>query len=254
MHLEEFAEGTSFLHRLDPRIKIVTLLPYIIIVAVSKGVQTPLTALCISSVMVLLARLELRKLIDRLAVVNIFILMLWLFIPFSYPGAEAFSLGCFTASREGIVYVISVSLKTNAIVIATIAVLGTSEVFALAHACVHFRFPDKLIYLFFFFYRYITVLHEQYIMLRRAMMIRCFKPRTNIHTYKSYAYLIGMLIVNSYERSQKIYNAMLCRGFNGKFPVMHHFSIKKDDFIFTFLMMAVIVLLLCMETGRCFPL
>ncbi len=133
--------------------------------------------------------------------------------------------------------------------IATIAVLGTSEVFALAHACVHFRFPDKLVYLFFFFYRYITVLHEQYTVLRRAMVIRCFKPGTNIHTYKSYAYLVGMLIVNSYERSQRIYDAMLCRGFNGKFPVMHHFSIKKTDIMFLFLMMSVLVFLFYMETG-----
>jgi cobalt/nickel transport system permease protein len=248
MHLEEFAEGTSFFHRLDPRVKIVTLLPYMILVAVSEGLHVPVTALLVSFVMVLFARLDFRMVMGRLVAVNIFVLMLWVFIPFSYPGTVLFSLGGLSISRQGILYVLTVSLKTNAIVIATIAVLGTSEVFALAHACVHLRVPDKLVYLFFFFYRYISVLHEQYVRLRKAMKIRCFSPGTDIHTYKSYAYLIGMLIVNSYERSQRIYDAMLCRGFTGSFPIINHFSIRKNDKIFIFLMTMVFIVLLYMKS------
>ncbi len=75
------------------------------------------------------------------------------------------------------------------------------------------------------------------------MIIRSFKPGTNLHTYKSYAYLVGMLIVSSYERAQRIYNAMLCRGFTGKFPVIDHFSLRKSDIMFG-LLMSVITLVL----------
>jgi cobalt/nickel transport system permease protein len=130
-------------------------------------------------------------------------------------------------------------MKTNAIALATITLLGTSEVFSLAHALVHLRVPMKLVYLFFFFYRYISVMHEEYLRLRRAMTLRSFKPGTNIHTYRSYAYLIGMLLVRSFDRSERIYRAMLARGFQGRFPVMRHFHLHTADVVFAVGMMAV---------------
>ncbi len=232
MHLEEFAEGNSFLHRLDPRVKILTLGPYAVVIAAAHGAAVPVAALVSSSVMAAAAGLDRKKLLNRLAAVNIFVLILWLFIPFSYPGEEMFTAGPLTLTKEGLLYVFTITMKTNAIVLATIAVLGTSEVFSLAHAFVHLKAPGKLVYLFFFFYRYISVLHEEYSRLRRAMKIRSFRPRTNMHTYKSYACLVGMLLVSSYERSHRIYNAMLCRGFSGRFPVIDHFSLKKHDIIF----------------------
>lgn len=232
MHLEEFAEGDSLLHRLDPRVKFVSLIPYALVVATMDGLSGLCLALATSVVLLILARLDLKKVIKRLAVVNLFVLMLWFFVPLSYPGERLFSIGPLQATKEGVVYMFSISLKTNSIVLATIAILGTSGVFSLAHALVHLRMPAKLVNLFFFFYRYISVLHEEYTRLRNAMTIRCFKPGTNRHTYRTYAYLIGMLLVRSYERSQMVYKAMLCRGFRGNFPVMNHFRLKSVDVVF----------------------
>jgi cobalt/nickel transport system permease protein len=244
MHLEEFAEGKSFFHKLDPRVKFLTFIPYIMVIAIANGLRIPVMALILSFIMAVIAELNKKKLLNRLIVVNIFVFILWLFIPFSYPGEEFFRIGPLIASKEGFLYVLSITMKTNAIVLATIAILGTSEIFSLAHAFVHLKVPSKLVHLFFFFYRYISVLHEEYTRLKRAMIIRSFKPGTNIHTYKSYAYLVGMLIVSSYERSQRIYSAMLCRGFTGKFPVIDHFSLRKSDIMFGLLMSVVTLIMI----------
>jgi len=243
VHLEEFAEGGSFLHGLDPRVKFLTVVPYVLVIAVMQGLKGPAAALSASAVLAVLARLDRRKLLSRLVAVNAFVTLLWIFIPFSYPGVAAFQIGPLTATREGILYAVSITLKTNAIVLATIAVLGTSEVFSLAHALIHLKMPDKLVHLFFFFYRYITVLHEEYGRLRNAMLIRCFRPGTNMHTYRTYAYLVGMLIVRSYDRSQRIYQAMLCRGFSGRFPVVSHFRLGKGDVAFGLSMAALTAVL-----------
>jgi cobalt/nickel transport system permease protein len=240
MHLEEFAEGNSFFHRLDPRVKFITVIPYIFIIAVMQGTKGPFSALMISLLMIVFSRISFKKLIGRLIVVNTFILILWIFIPFSYPGDTVFHIGSLKATCEGFLYVLSITLKANAIVLATIAILGTSEIFSLAHALVHLKIPDKLVHLFFFFYRYISVLHEEFIRLKKAMTIRYFRPKTNMHTYRTYAYLIGMLLVRSYERSQRIYKAMLCRGFNGMFPVTNHFHLHKYDVIFGIVMFTII--------------
>lgn len=243
MHLEEFAEGTSVFHRLDPRVKFISLMPYIMVIALMKGVRYPFIALIISALMTVFARLDMKKLLNRLAAVNIFILLLWVFIPFSYPGEAVLHLGPLSASFEGILFALTVTLKANAIVLATITILGTSEVFSLAHALVHLKVPNKLVYLFFFFYRYISVLHEDYSTLKRAIRVRAFRPKSNLHTYKTYAYLVGMLIVRSYDHSQRIYNAMLCRGFNGRFPIITHFQMHPWDYTFGCLMLLTAVLM-----------
>jgi cobalt/nickel transport system permease protein len=236
MHLEEFAEGTSFFHRLDPRVKFISLMPYVIVVALMQDPVFPAIALLFSFLMIVIARINMKKLMNRLAAVNIFILLLWVFLPFGFPGEAVLRIGALTASREGIIFALAVTLKANAIVLATIAILGTSEVFSLAHALVHLKVPNKLVYLFFFFYRYISVLHEEYTTLRRAISVRAFRAKSNLHTYKTYAYLVGMLIVRSYDHSQRIYNAMLCRGFTGRFPIITHFHMHTRDYLFLILM------------------
>ncbi len=232
MHLEEFAEGNSFIHKLDPRVKFLTVIPSVFAIAAMKTIAAPIAALIVCLILVILSRLDLKKLIIRLITVNVFIFFLWIFLPFSYPGEAFFQIGNLIATKEGLLHVLSITLKSNAIVLLTIVILGTSEVFSLSHALIHLKLPRKLVLLFFFFYRYITVMHDEYVKMKKAILIRCFKPKSNLHTYKTYAYLIGMLIIRSFERSQRIYNAMLCRGFKNNFPIISHFELKKIDIAF----------------------
>jgi cobalt/nickel transport system permease protein len=91
--------------------------------------------------------------------------------------------------------------------------------------------PDKVVQLFLFTYRYIHVIHEEYLRLLRALKIRGFEPGTNLHTYRTYAYLVGMLLLKSYERSFRIRQAMLCRGFQGRFYSLNHLSMKTSDWL-----------------------
>src|SRR4030042_5105186 len=100
MHLEEFAEGNSFFHRLDPRVKFITAIPYIFIVAVMQGTKGPFLALMISLLMIAFSRISFKKIIGRLIVVNTFIFLLWIFLPFSYPGDTVFHIASLKASRE----------------------------------------------------------------------------------------------------------------------------------------------------------
>jgi cobalt/nickel transport system permease protein len=222
-------------------VKILTALPLAVLVALMHDHGGPARGLALAILLAAVARLNINKVLHRLVVANVFVVMLWAFLPFSVPGEALFEIGPLSATREGLLLSASITIKTNAIVLATIALLGTSQAFSLAHALVHMKVPGKLVHLFFFFYRYISVLHEEYLKLRTAMRVRAFAPRTNAHTYRSYAYLLGMLIVRSFERSERIYRAMLCRGFHGHFPVISHFHLRGADIAFGTLMAAAIV-------------
>jgi len=251
---EEFSSGDSPIHRLDPRIKVFVAALFSLVVALTSHWHVLVLAQAFSLTLLLIARLDRRKVALRLAIVNSFILFLWLFLPFTYPGSTVlFSLGALHLSAEGIYFAFIITLKSNAIITASIALLGTSSFFALVHALRHFYVPDKLVNLCFFCFRYLHVVYYEYKKLHNVLKIRCFRPGTNIHTYKTYAYLLGMLLIKSYDRSQRVYQAMLCRGFKGNFWMLDHFTLSKSDLMSGTLMLCFIVGLVLLQWIQILP-
>ncbi len=249
MHLEEFALGRSLWHRTDPRVKLTAAGAFAVVTATSTRFPAMGCALGLAAVALAAARLDARKLAVRLAAVNGFVLFLWLFLPFTTPGEVWIRWGPLAVRREGLALAAAITFKTNAIVMVTIALLGTSTVFDLVHALIHLRIPNRLVQLFFFCFRYITVIHEEYLRLRASMRIRCFRPRTDLHTYRSLAYLVGMLFVRSYERSERIYQAMVLRGFSGTFWTLNHFHMHRRDWLTLAGCAAGILLVLVLQWG-----
>jgi cobalt/nickel transport system permease protein len=203
-----------------------------VITALAEAWPVPAAALAGAAALVLLARLDVKLVLARLAVVNGFILFLWVFLPFSTPGAPVFHVGPLAATREGLAYAALITIKSNAVILFIIALLSTSTTFAIIHALRHLKAPEKLVGLFFFTFRYFQVIHAEYLRLRDAMRIRCFTPGTNLHTYRTTAWLVGMLLVRSFDRSERVYQAMLCRGFNGRFWLLSHFHFHRADYWF----------------------
>jgi cobalt/nickel transport system permease protein len=239
--VENFSGGDSYLHLLDPRVKLCLAFPYAFIIALSDKLIVGGIALILSLILILSARLSLLGVVKSLKLLFFFLLLLWIVLPVSISGVEIFSIGPLSVSEEGIARALSITLKSTSIVLLIIALLATSTVFSLVHAMSHFRVPKKLLYLTFLSYRYIHVLQVEYLRLRDAMRIRGFRPKTNLHTYKTFGYLIGMLLIRSYERSERIWNAMLCRGFQGRFYLLDHFKAEGRDFIFLSVMSIIFV-------------
>jgi len=245
---EEFAQGASLMHSLDARVKVVSAVAFACIVAVSSSFAALIVALLVAVGMVNLAQLSWWGILRRLAVVNAFVLLLWLVLPFTYPGEPLLTIGPATASTEGVIYALTITFRTNAIVMATIALTGTLPAFALLNALCALRVPTKLVNVFYFCYRYISVINREYRRLYNAMRVRCFRPNTSLHTYKTYAYLIGMLLIRSFERSERIYQAMLCRGFQGKFPAYYQFCLRKRELLCIALMALLVGALVLLES------
>ncbi len=244
---EQFSTGHSFVHKLDPRVKIIVAILYSIVVAVSSNFSALLPALGVSIFLIALGKLSIRKVFYRLLLVNGFILFLWVFLPFTYKGEALFTIGPLAGTKEGVLYASQITVKCNAILLAMIALLSTTTIFTLGHAMGQLYFPDKIVHLFLFTYRYIHVIFQEYKRLTNAMRIRGFIPGTNLHTYRSYAYLVGMLLVRSYDRAERIHKAMLCRGFHGRYYTLTQFSIKIGDIIYLSLMLSAILGLVILQ-------
>lgn len=153
MEMEEFALGSSWVHDLDPRVKIVVTLIFSIVVALNPNLLGTLVSLAAPIVLLIAARVSAEKVLIRLAIVNGFIVFIWLFLPFTVPGETIYTLGPLGIQKEGINSALLVTLKSNSIILMVIALLGTSPIFTLVHALSHLWVPDKLVHLFFFCFR-----------------------------------------------------------------------------------------------------
>jgi len=245
-----YIKADSVIHHFDPRFKIVAVAVFSIVIAVSSRWSALITGLFLSVMFMLFARVPLRTVCVRLILVNGLILFLWFFLPFSLEGSPLFAIGPLIATEEGVLFATVLTLRSNIILLALISLVSTTSIFTLGRAMRQLGVPGKMVQLLFFTYRYLHVVHLEYQRLVNALKIRGFQPKTNIHTYKTYAYLVGMLLVKSYDRSERIQNAMLCRGFKGRFYNLTEFTLKPLDIIMMLLMLLALTVIALLQWTR----
>ncbi len=244
---EHFSEGESVIHNIDPRVRVICAIVYAVIIAITGKLLIALCGLGIGVLLIVLARLSVRHVLRRLLIVNIFIVMLWVILPFSVTGETVVKIGPFAASAQGVLYTFMLTVKCNAIVLMSIGLLSTCGIFNLVHALDHLRVPNKIIHLLFFIFRYALVMQHEYTRLRNTLKIRGFRPGTSIHAYRTYASVVGTLLIRGYERSEQVHKAMVCRGFKGHYWLLDHFALKRTDVLAAFLMTLGVLLLIMLQ-------
>ncbi|WP_210395965.1 cobalt ECF transporter T component CbiQ [Motiliproteus sediminis] len=224
----------------DPRLRVVAAL-WLALVAVS--LSQPLALASLLLLVLLLAgllRLPWSLLFQRLLAFEGFMLVLTLMLPFSVAGDPLFQLAGFSASEQGVERALVILLRANTVVIGMLTLLGTLEPEQLGHALGRLKLPDKLVHLFLLSVRYLFVLLDEYRRLRTAMRARAFTPRSDRHTWRSYGWLVGMLLVRSMERSQRVLAAMKCRGFHGRLYLLdnNRWQLTDSGLLLLFILLA----------------
>jgi cobalt/nickel transport system permease protein len=247
MIYEPFSFGRSWVHSLDPRFRVVFATVYSFTVALLNQFPSLLFALAFSLVLALMARLNARDVSKRLFVVFLFLLLIWVVLPFTFEGEAVYSFGTLAITKPGLVFSAQITLKSLSILLAFIATIATMTTVTLGRALNRMHIPGKLVHLLLINYRYIFVIEQEYQRLWTAIKIRGFQPKTSLHSYKTYAYLIGMLFVRASIRAERVSQAMRCRGFKGRFYSLGSFPPSNRNWVFSALMASVISLLIILE-------
>ena len=244
---EPFAIGNSIIHQLDPRIRVGFTFLYAFVIALSYRFTVLIAALVLSAMLGLIAQISIKEVSKRLLAVNTLIFLLWLILPFTFHGEILARIGSLSIYRPGVILAAQITLKSNAILLAFIALMATMPFATLGHALHRLRVPEKMVHLLLMTYRYIFVIEHEFQRLLRAAKIRGFRPGTNVNTYRTFAYVIGMLFVRSAARAERVHQAMLCRGFRGRFYSLQEYQIGKAGWLFSIIMTVLIVGLIVME-------
>lgn len=236
------ATGASFgpgpVGALDPRVRIVGTCLFGVTVVALSGLPALTAALAVSLIFLRLSRLPVAPTLRRMAMMDGFIFFMLALLPFTVPGDPIFTLWGLTASWQGLAQAVEIALTANAVILAVMTLVGTMEPVTLGHALYRLRCPETLVHLLMFTIRYIEVLREEYLRLRAAMKVRGFRPGTNWHTYRSFGYLVGMMLVRAIERSERILGAMKCRGFSGRILLLQDFALTRRDYLFAAALLA----------------
>jgi cobalt/nickel transport system permease protein len=165
------------------------------------------------------ARVRARFLIVRLAVVTPFLLAA-LLLPFVASGPRITVLGM-SLAVEGLWGGFGMASRALLGAGASLLLVATTEVPDLLRGLERLRVPPLLTQIASFMIRYLEVVAGEVARQRRAMTARGFDPRW-LWQLGPIASGLGVLFIRSYERGERIHDAMRARGFVGTLPEIGH--------------------------------
>ncbi len=212
---EPLSQGDGLFHRMDARIKLLTIGPALVAVSILQNPRAASAALLFALVLTLVAGIRLGTAMRRLIPANLFFISLGLVLGLTYPGPALANIGWI--SHDGLNLALRIALKGNTLLLLFIVLAGTTTVPALSRGLQALGLPRKLTLLLAFTHRQIFLVADEFQRLHRAALARGFHAGCNMHTYKSFAVLFGQTLLRSLARAERIHGAMHLRGFTGKF-------------------------------------
>jgi cobalt/nickel transport system permease protein len=237
LNVEKYASRNGVLQRIDPRVKLIGFTCLIICAVLMQNLQQFAILLIFLTLLSIVSRIPLRGFFGR-----------QLPLPFIIPGTPhfVFPFGpwLISVSFEGF-YRAAVFGMRIWVCVAALGLLTLSTRFpVLLHGMQRLRLPSLFISLTALTYRYIFLFTDEAYRMglaREARMVRkerIARPRT----WRIISSMIGTLFIRAYERGEKVYQAMLARGFTGEFHLLTRLKIGFNDYSFAVGLLAIIVL------------
>lgn len=155
---------------------------------------------------------RLREALHRLAHVEGFLLILLAFLPFTTPGTPLVRLGPLVASTEGVGLGLMIALKVNTVALLLLALPGRAVPEHLGRALHALGAPPRFVRLLELLLRHSHTARDGLLRQSQAMRARAFRPRTSLHTWRSYGHLFGGALLRAFDRAERVDEAMRMRG------------------------------------------
>jgi cobalt/nickel transport system permease protein len=216
--LDRYNGLDSPVHRLDARTKALAAVSFVLIV-----VSTPphhLLAFAIYGGLLLwiaaLGRVPVGFVAVRAALALPFSALVAVGLPFLGGDNTVVLLGVHLSVR-GLWLLAGAAMKSTLGVSALVLLISTTPLSALLAGVRRLGCPALLVDLLALTYRYLFVLVEEAMRLRRAAAARGYRPRW-LPQATIVGRLAGNLFVRSYERAERVYGAMRLRGYDSRMP------------------------------------
>jgi cobalt/nickel transport system permease protein len=220
--VERYARRTSPLQAWDARWKIVSLAVLMLVLASLDGLPGALLGAAGALGLLGCARLPWRFLVRRLAAAQVFLLPCLLVLPLTFTG-EPFWIGDVRLSSEGLRVAGLFYLRALALVAVAMALVYSTPMMSLLRALQELRLPRVVVAVTLLTYRYLSTLAGEFNRMRWALAARGFSPRRGPAAWRPLANVVGVALVRSLERTERLQHATRSRGFTGQLRTLQGF-------------------------------
>lgn len=229
-YIDRLSYRDTIIHRLDARVKVIATMCFIIaVISYPKYEVLRLSPFFLFPVLLItLSDTPFLFILKKIIIVSPFAVFIGIFNPLFDPKTVALSDGIYIS--KGWVSFLSIILKFTLTISAALLLIATTSFAGVCNALNKLGVPEIFTLQLLFLYRYIFVLMEEGMRIVRARDLRSFNGRGS--GIKVFVSLIGVLFIRTVERANRIYKAMLSRGFNGKIKVIKKSSFGIADIIF----------------------
>jgi cobalt/nickel transport system permease protein len=225
-------DAASPVHRLDPRAKIVGFAGITLVGVSTPPRYWPVLAGCSLALaaIAVAGRIGPGVVWSRARVVLPLVVFVAVFVPF-VRGGERIDLGPLSLSRDGLSTFASVASKAALGTVSAVLLGATTSFPDVLHGLERMRAPRLLVLIAAFMYRYLFVIAGEARRMRVALAARGYRPRHALQAAAIGRVAIS-LFLRTYDRAERVYVAMLARGYAGGTPRLQALAFGRADALF----------------------
>ena len=236
---DRYLERASPVHRLDPRVKVLVTLAFILAVALLPDGAWLACGLALLLIAAVTAAARLSPgLVARRALLGLPFLLAAVTLLFTVPGRALWSGPWgLEVTDGGLIRFSGIVARSLLSVAAAVLLTATTRFPDVLHALRHLRLPAVLVGIIAFMYRYLFVLVEEVQRLMRARAARSARlPGVRgggslLWRATVVGHMAGQLLVRSLDRSERVYQAMQARGYRGELLTLAPNVMHRRDWL-----------------------
>ena len=225
MTIGQYYQTDSVLHRLDPRVKLVATLAYIVSLFVVDSFVGYLFAGVFLFAMIRLSRVPFKYMVRGLRGILFLLLITMVFNLFLTPGEAIVRFGIFTITKEGLLFAIKMAIRLTFLIMGSSIMTLTTTPNHLTDALESLLTPLKKLHvpvheismMMSIALRFIPILMEETEKIEKAQLARCadFDSKNLVKKIKSLVPLLVPLFIGAFRRANDLAMAMEARCYRG---------------------------------------
>ena len=233
--IDEFAVRSPY-HLVDPRIKLVGFIAFLIAVAMATVPEASIFVLAVSLTIAGISKIPVKHLAS-LSIVSL-------------PFIVATTLGAIVAGRpESAIYV---AIRIFSSVLVAVVFASTTPLFEQIRALQFFRVPKIMTTMILFTYRFVFVFIDEMERMKLARKARGFKGGSHMldrGTMSTIGHTIGMLFIRVNERAGRVFDSLTNRGFSGTALTRRRLELGVVDAAYSLMIFTMISMVALLQLG-----
>jgi len=212
--VDEYVHLASPLHRWEPRCKLIGLMALIFAFSFVGNLSILPAMVGVTAALFIVSKLPVSFMLTRLRYPGLFILAVILILPFVSGQTVVLSIGPLDVRQEGLISVFSIATRFFSILTIGLVLFSTTPFLTTIKSMRALGLPSILADMAFLFFRYLFEISDDLRRMEMAMRLRGLRVRRfSLHALRTLAWLGGSILVRSYERADRVYKAMILRGY-----------------------------------------